>query len=120
MHHLNIDQEVYLSDYLIYWFENIFKEKDPENTYILGVAYIVYNLIIPYLKQENANRDIKLKLVSTTFLDSLLEELAKTTKSAGEKCQSILNIAMQDAIKEKYITYNSMEGTKKYTRENLK
>lgn len=120
MHHLNIDQEVYLSDYLVYWFENIFKEKEPENTYILGVAYIVYNLIVPYLKQENASRDIKLKLVSTTFLDALLEELAKTTESAGEKCQSVLNIAIQDAIKEKYITYNPMEGTKKYSRKKPK
>jgi len=35
IHHLNIDKEVYLSNYLVYWFENIFKEKNLENTYIL-------------------------------------------------------------------------------------
>lgn len=117
---LDNNQEVYLSDYLIYWFENIFKKKEVDNNYIVGVAYIVYNLIIPFLKQENVNRDIKLKLVNTTFLDSLLEELAKTTNSAGEKCQSVLNIAMQDAIKKKYISYNPMDGTKKYERKKPK
>lgn len=119
-HNLNNNQEVYLSDYLIYWFENIFREKELENNYILGVAYVVYNLIVPFLKQENVSRDIKLKLVSTTFLNSLLEELSKTTKSAGEQCQLVLNMAMQDAITSKYIKYNPMEGTQKYTRKKSK
>lgn len=117
---LNIDKEVNLGDYLIYWFENVFKEKKLEKTYILGVAYVVYNLIVPFLRQNDSSGDIKLKLVNTTFLDSLLEELSKTTESAGNKCREVLNLAMKDALKDNFITYNPVEETKSYKRNKPK
>jgi len=120
IHHLNIDKEVFLSDYLIYWFENIFKERDIENTYKLGVAYVIYNLIVPFLKQNDSSRDIKLKLVNSSFFDSLLEELSKTTESAGNKCRECLSLAMQDALRNRYIIYNPINETKQYKRKKPK
>lgn len=119
-YHLNIDREVYFSDYLVYWFENVLKERKLQNNYILGVAYVIYNMIVPFLRKEDSKGDIKLKLVNTTFLDSLLEELAKSTKSAGNKCREVLNIAMQDAFKDKLISYNPVTDTKKYKRKKPK
>lgn len=120
IHHLNIDKEVYLSSYLIYWFENIFKEKNLQNNYILGVAYVIYNMIVPFLREENSKGDIKLKLVNTTFLDSLLEKLSEITESAGNKCREVLNLAMNDALKDKFISYNPVQDTKPYKRKTPK
>lgn len=119
-YHLNIDKEVYFSDYLVYWFENVFKEKNLQNTYILGVAYVIYNMIVPFLRKEESKGDIKLKLVNTTFLDSLLEELAKISKSSGNKCREVLNLAMQDAFNDKFISYNPVQDTKPYKRNKPK
>ena len=116
-HHLNIDKEVYFSNYLIYWFENVFKERNPDNNYALGVAYVIYNLIVPALRQEESRNDIKLRLLNTTYLDSILEEVARTTSSAGNKCKEVLSIALKDAENNKYIVGNPLEGTKKYKRK---
>ena len=120
VHHLNIDKEVYFSNYLIYWYENIFKDREPENTYALGVAYIIYNLIVPFLRQNDYSIDIKLRLINTTYLDSLLEELSKVTPSSGNKCQEVLSVALRDARDEQYIIGSPMEGTKKYKRNKPK
>lgn len=120
IHHLNIDKEVFLSNYLVYWFENIFKEKNVENTYILGVAYAIYNLIIPFLRQDDSTRDIKLRLVNATYLDSILDEVSKATESAGNICREVLNLAMQDALADKYILYNPVRDTKQYNRKKPK
>lgn len=113
---LNIDKEIKLSDYLVYWYENIFRERDPENTYALGVAYAIYNMIVPLLKQDESNIDIKLRLVSSTYLNNLLEELAKISPSSGNKCREVLATAFKDAVEKQYIVGNPIEGTQEYTR----
>lgn len=118
IHHLNIDKEVYFSSYLLYWFENIFKEREPENTYALGVAYVIYNMIVPLLKDNDI--DIKLRLINTTYLDEILEELSKKCESAGNKCREVLSTALKDAIENKYIIGNPIEATKKYKRNTPK
>ena len=118
IHHLNIDKEVYFSNYLLYWFENIFKAKEPENTYALGVAYVIYKMIVPFLRDNEI--DIKLRLVNATYLDELLEELAKQCDSAGNKCREVLSIVFKDAQENKYIIGNPVEGTKNYPRKTPK
>lgn len=115
-HLLTIDEDILFSDYLIYWYENIFIDKKPENTYMLGVAYVIYNMIIPFLRQNN-NSDIKMKLLNTNYLDSLLEELSKITYSAGNKCQEVLNVILNDAKNNGHITNNLIQGTAKYKRK---
>lgn len=120
IHHLNIDKDVTVSNYLIYWFENIFKNRNPENTYALGVAYVVYNLLVPFFRQNDSKGDIKLKLVNATFFDSVLEEVSKSSASAGNKSREVLNIAMQDAFSDKYISYNPIKETKIYKRKKPK
>lgn len=120
IHHLNIDKEVYLSNYLIYWYENVFMNKAPENTYALGVAYIIYNMIVPFLRKNDSSSDIKLKLVNRSYLKSLLEELAQITKSAGNKCKEVLSIALKDAKDNNYIIENPIVGIKEYKRNKPK
>lgn len=118
-HLLIIDEDILFSDYLIYWYENIFMDKKPENTYILGVSYVIYNMIIPFLRQ-NSNSDIKMKLLNTNYLDSLLEELSKITDSAGNKCQEVLNVILNDAKNNGHIVNNPLQGTNKYPRKTPK
>ena len=66
---------------------------------------------------EEARIDIKLRLISENYLDRLFAELAKITPSAGSKCQEVLSVALSDALINKYIMYNPINGTKKITRQ---
>lgn len=118
--HLMIDKEVMMSDYLIYWFEHIFRERDVSSNYEVGVAYVIYNFIIPLLKQDEGKANIKLKFANTDYFNSILEELSKITESAGNKCSEILNLAMKDARANEYINNNPMENAKKYYRKKPK
>lgn len=118
--HLMIDKEVMLADYLIYWFEYVFREEQDNKNYEIGVAYVIYNFIVPLLKQDNGSANIKLKLANTDYFNSILKELSKITKSAGNKCREVLNNAMKDAYNNNYITNNPIENTEKYYREKPK
>lgn len=118
--HLMIDKEVMLSDYLIYWFECVFKEEHDNKNYEIGIAYVIYNFIIPLLKQNNGSANIKLKLANTDYFNSILKELAKMTKSAGNKCREVLNNAMKNACNDNYINNNPVENADKYYREKPK
>lgn len=120
IHHLDINTDIFFSNYLIYWYENIFKERNPDNNYALGVAYVIYNMVVPFLRDNNSGADIKLELVNTTYLDAILIELAKITPSAGNKCREILGTALKDAVECGYIKDNPIEGTKKYKRKKPK
>lgn len=118
--HLMIDKEVMLSDYLIYWFEYVFKEEQDNKNYEIGVAYVIYNFIVPLLKQDDGSANIKLKLANTDYFNSILKELSKMTKSAGNKCREVLSNAMKDAFNNNYINNNPIENTDKYYREKPK
>ena len=91
--HLMIDKEVMLADYLIYWFEYVFREEQDNKNYEIGVAYVIYNFIVPLLKQDNGSSNIKLKLANTDYFNSILKELSKMTKSAGNIKYMSLNLA---------------------------
>lgn len=118
--HLMIDKEVMLVDYLIYWFEYVFREEHDNKNYEIGVAYVIYNFIVPLLKQNDGEANIKLKLANADYFNSILKELAKITKSAGNKCREVLNNAMNDAVENNYINTNPIENTDKYRREQPK
>ena len=118
--HLMIDKEVMLADYLVYWFEYVFKGRNVGKNYELGVAYVIYNFILPLLKQNDENANIKLRLTNTDYFNSLLDELSKITSSAGNKCREVLNLALGDATRDNYIQRNPIENTKKFHREKPK
>ena len=64
--------------------------------------------------------DIKLKYISVEYLDALLERVAKICPSAGNKGRELLSIAMKDAARDKFISYNPMPETKPYPRAKPK
>lgn len=118
--HLMIDKEVMLVDYLIYWFEYVFREEQNNKNYEVGVAYVVYNFLVPLLKQNEGQANIKLKLTNTDYFNSILKELSRKSKSAGNKCREVLNLAMKDAFKNNFLKNNPIENTDKYAREKPK
>lgn len=100
-----------LKDYLVYWFERVYSPRVETTTRMIG-AYTLYNLLMP-----NIEKDIKLKLVNTEYLDSLLETIAPICNSAGNKGREILNQAMQSAVADEILKENPVEATKKYPRK---
>lgn len=116
-HHLSIDRDVMVSDYLVYWFEYVFRENQIEKTYEIGIAYTIYNFLLPILRQDESKVDMKLRLASTDYFNTILNEVSKMSKSAGEKCRTTLNLAMNDATIDNYINTNPILDTTKYYRE---
>ena len=105
-----IDKEIMLSDYLIYWFENLYS-KHVESTTNMITSFTLYYLILP-----NLPYNIKLRLTTTEYVDSLLEKVNKISKTAANKARETLMIAMKNAVKDSIITINPVEMTKKYRR----
>ena len=84
------------------------------NTKLVG-AYIIYDLIIP-----NIEYDLKINMVTTDYLDEIIEKCSKVTESGGYSARNIIIIAMKDAVISGYITYNPSLITKVYRRPKPK
>lgn len=109
-----VNSEVMLKDYLIYWFEEVFSQRVESTTRMVG-AYALYDLILPHMEY-----DIKVKYTNADYLDSLLARVAKASPSAGNKGREILNLAMKEAVISGYIKTNPVTGTKPYKRAKPK
>ncbi len=106
-----IDANIGLKDYLLYWFEDVFSER-VENTTRMVCAYVLYELILPNMKE-----DIKLRYANTEYFNGLLSEAAKVCESAGNKSREFLNMAMKEAVVEGYIKNNPISTAKQYPRK---
>ena len=109
-----VNTEIMLKDYLVYWFEEIFSERVESTTRMVG-AYALYNIILPQL-----DYDIKVCYVNSDYLDTVLEKAAKVTSSAGNKARELLNLAFKEAVIGGYIKTNPVTGTKPYKRQKPK
>ena len=113
-YYVTTDKNIMFKDYLIYWFENIYTPRIKSSTKMIS-AYIVYDLIIPYI-----DYDVKLKLVTTDYINEILEKVAKLTPHAGNCANTIISIAFKDAMNSGFITYNPAIKMKKYGRPKAK
>lgn len=107
-------KDIMFKDYLIYWFENIYSTRIQTTTKMVG-SYIIYNLIIP-----NIDYDVKINLVTTDYLDKIIESCSKVTESGGYSARTIIIMAMKDAVTSGYINYNPSLKTKIYHRKKAK
>lgn len=103
--------EMMLTEYLVYWFEDVFSERIQTTTKLLG-AYTLYNLLLPSI-----DVDIKMKYVSAGILDSILEKASKSSDSAGNKSREFLNLAFKDAVIDGFVKNNPVPDTKPYKRK---
>ena len=106
----NVDKDILLRDYLIYWYENIFSERILSNTSMI-TSYAIYNLIIP-----NLPYDIKLRLTTTDYINKTLEKIDKLGKTTANKSRQILSIAFKDAVRDKIISSNPVSSADLYKR----
>ena len=113
-YYASISKDIMFKDYLINWFKNVYSERTESNTKIAG-AYIVFDLIIPSIEY-----DVKIDLITTEYLDEIINNASKLTPSGGYSARSILSIAVKDAVIGNYISYNPMEIAKKYRRPKPK
>ncbi len=104
------EKEILLKDYLIYWFENIYSKKI-ESTTRMVTSYSIYNLIIP-----NLPYDIKVRLVTSDYLNQLLDKIDKLGKTTANKSRETLTLAFKDAIKDNVLTTNPITNVKLYRR----
>lgn len=88
------------TDYLQYWFEDVYSERIENTTRMVG-AYTLYDMILP-----NIEKDVKLRYVNTEYLNELLERVAGISKSSGNKCRELLSIALKEALANGYIKSN--------------
>ena len=98
------------TDYLQYWFEDVYSERIENTTRMVG-AYTLYDMILP-----NIEKDIKLRYVNTEYLNELLYRVAGISKSSGNKCRELLSIALKEALANGYVKSNPVENTKTYPR----
>lgn len=105
------DPNLTFKDYLIYWFDNIYSPIVEPSTRMV-TAYAIYSLIIP-----NMDTDIRLKLVTTEYIDSLLIIINPICKSAANKAREVLHQAMNSAVNEELIAENPVTEAKKYPRK---
>lgn len=109
-----INTEIMFTDYLLYWFEEVFSER-VETTTRMVMAHVIYEWIIP-----NIENDIKLRYINVDYLDALLNRVSKVSASSGNKGRETLSIAMKEAEIAGYIQRNPMPDTKPYEREKTK
>lgn len=106
----NLKEDISFKDYLIYWFENIYSERIENTTKMVG-AYAIYDLIFP-----NIDYDLKLRQVTTAYLDEIIEKASKTTETGGSTSRLIIYMALKDAVVHHYVSRNCAKYTKQYKR----
>jgi integrase len=106
----SINKEMMFKSYLVYWFENIYSERIETTTKMIG-AYAIYDLII-----SNIDYDLKLRQVTTAYLDEIIKKASKMISAGGETSRLIIYMALKDAVSNGFISTNPAKDTKAYPR----
>lgn len=106
----NISQDVCLKEYLIYWFEEIYIQRVETNTQTLGF-YVLYKLILPNITETR-----KVKMITTEYINYLLEKISKISYIGANKSREMLNQALQ-VIVGVCINENPVTKANKYPRK---
>mgnify|MGYP002627371602 CR=1 FL=1 len=110
-YHASNDYDFDFSEYLLFWLEEIYRERSENTSYMLA-GYVIHDLLLPNMEVGR----IKLKYISTDYLDALLLKVSKSSETAGNKARELLSIAFKDGMDHGYITQNPVPSTKPYKR----
>ena len=105
-----IDKEILFKDHLKFWFENIFSQR-AESTTVMVTSYIIYYLIIPNLPYE-----IKTRLVTSDYINEILDKINKVGKTTANRSRETLNMFFKDAVLDNVLTVNPVDSSKQYLR----
>lgn len=109
-----INKEIMFTDYLRYWFESIYSNRVRSTTKMV-TSYTIYNLIIP-----NVQYDIKIKFITSEYIEEILERISKIGKSTANKGRQVLFLVFKEAILEGYISTNPIKNIKAYKKTKTK
>lgn len=97
------NEKIILKDFLNKWLEKEIKQNKAANTYIT-----FKNIITKYINPSIGNID--LKLLNRSHIQRLYRYSAKEFKSIVEMTKSVINIALNYAVKNNYIELNIAEN----------
>lgn len=109
-----IDKEILFKDHLIFWFENIFFYR-AESITSMVTSYTIYYLIIPNLPYE-----IKTRLVTSDYINEILDKIDKVGKTTANRSRETLNMFFKDAVLDNILTVNPVDSSKQYPRGKTK
>ena len=95
-------------EYLDYWCQKIFLPK-ADSSIKVGYSWTIYKIIIP-----NTPKDILIGMVSSNYLNEILENCKDYCKSAGPMINKVFNVALKDALDDGYLETNPLLDMKKY------
>lgn len=102
-------KSISLSGYLLYWLNNVASPTIQSSTRMVW-EYAINQLILPNIVP------IKVDMVTTEYINMLLEKIAPYSKSAGNKAREVLFLAFKNAVKEGYSGRNPVKDSKAYPR----
>ncbi|MBU1143179.1 MAG: site-specific integrase [Firmicutes bacterium] len=103
-----INKNINFKDYMVYWINEIYPKKVQSST-IMVISFAIHNFILP-----NISYDIKLKLVTATYIEELLNRIKPYSKSAAHKSRQALYLAFKDAQAYEFIPNNIISNVKTY------
>ena len=105
-----MNKDMTFKEYLVYWFEKIHCHHLKFQTEIIQ-SYVLYNLIVP-----NIEYDIKLKLVTASYLDGIIQKSFDMINYGGIAARSLIITAFTEAQNRGFIVRNVAYDTKFYER----
>lgn len=97
-----------LLEYLDYWYQNFYLP-NASSSIKVGYCWTIYSIITP-----NAKKDILLSMVSSAYLNELLDSCAGYCQSAGPMVCKVIRTALKDAMDEGYLKGNPLDAMRKY------
>lgn len=84
-------------EYLDYWFQNIYLPNCDGSTK-LTYSWTIYHIILP-----KAGKDILIGMVSSDYLNEVLEKCSVYCMSAGPMVYQVLSVVLKDAVADEHI-----------------
>ena len=105
-----VSKDISFKDYVIHWFEDVYSSQIEFSTEVV-CSYMIYDLLFPSI-----DYDLKLNLVTSTYLDEILLKISKTVEYGAYAVRNLLIRIFNGAIKDKIINKNIALDTKTYHR----
>lgn len=95
-------------EYLDYWYQNIYLP-NADSAIKICYCWAIYKIIFP-----KAPRDVLIGMVTSDYLNEILENCQDYCKSAAPMVNKVFNVALKDAMDDDYLSNNPLADMKKY------
>lgn len=85
------------TEYLDFWMKNLYLPYSDSSAKV-GYSWTIYQIILPKVK-----RDVLLGMVTTKFLDDLIDECDGYSKCSAAMAYKVIHLALTDALNDGYL-----------------